>query len=127
MLERERALAEEKAAKQRQESLQSAAKLAPWAKKTQAGMNMNSDHSGSAGMMGGGGGFHHQTTQQDDNSLSLAEIQRLEEERERERKIQKEIEEQQMREQRMKQEQEELLRRQQVSMLSKFLNNNSAP
>ena len=34
MLERERAVAEEKAAKQRQESLQSAAKLAPWAKKT---------------------------------------------------------------------------------------------
>merc|ERR1712038_134346 len=34
MLEHERALAEEKAAKQRQESLQSAAKLAPWAKKS---------------------------------------------------------------------------------------------
>merc|ERR1712173_368649 len=77
MLERERALAEEKAAKQRQESLQSAAKLAPWAKKTQTGMNVNNEHSG--GMMGGG--FHHQTSQ-DESNLSLAEIQRLEEERE---------------------------------------------
>ena len=103
MLERERALAEEKAAKQRQESLQSAAKLAPWAKKTRT--NVNNDQSGVT--------FHHQTSQ-DDKSLSLAEIQRLEEERERERKIQKEMEEQQMRELRMKQEQEEQMRRQQV-------------
>ena len=109
MLERERALAEEKAAKQRQESLQSAAKLAPWAKKTQTGMNVNNDHSG--GMMSSV--FHHQTSQ-DESNLSLAEIQRLEEERERERKIQKEMEEQQMRELRIKQEQEEQLRRQQV-------------
>ena len=44
----------------------------------------------------------------------MAEIQRFEEERERERKIQKEMEEQQMRELRMKQEQEEQMRRQQV-------------
>ena len=111
MLERERALAEEKAAKQRQESLQSAAKLAPWAKKT--GTNVNNDQSGVT--------FHHQTSQED-KSLSLAEIQRLEEERERERKIQKEMEEQQMRELRMKQEQEEQMRRQQVI---DFLNSES--
>ena len=108
MLERERAVAEEKAAKQRQESLQSAAKLAPWAKKTGGTINPHER------------GIHSSSSDTDqyhigdDASLSLAEIQRLEEERERERKIQKEIEDQQLREQRMKQEQEEQLRRQQV-------------
>ena len=111
MLERERAVAEEKAAKQRQESLQSAAKLAPWAKKTGGTVNPHER------------GFHSSSSDTDqyhigdDASLSLAEIQKLEEERERERKIQKEIEDQQLREQRMKQEQEEQLRRQQVCIM----------
>ena len=107
MLERERALAEEKATKQRQESLQSAAKLAPWAKKSGAhGTNINEQGIHPSGL---GSNTYHIP---EENSLSLAEIQRLEEERERERKIQKEIEDQQLREQRMKQEQEEIRRNQ---------------
>ena len=109
MLERERALAEEKAAKQRQESLQSAAKLAPWAKKSGVhGANV-SEHGIHPSGMGSG---TYQTPEE--NSLSLAEIQRLEEERERERKLQKDIEDQQLREMRIKQEQEEQIRRNQV-------------
>ena len=106
MLERERALAEEKAAKQRQESIQSASKLAPWAKKTAAsseGLNESNIHSLTSAHSHG------------EANLTLAEIQRLEQEREREQKMQREIEEHQMREQRIKQEAEEQLRRQQVN------------
>ena len=112
MLERERALAEEKAAKQRQESLQSASKLAPWAKKpgTQATcINEQGLHDALIGSA--------TSHSPEEANLSLAEIQRLEEERERERKIQKEFEDQQLREQRLKQEQEDQLRRQQVTIM----------
>ena len=110
MIEREKALAEEKAAKSRLESLQSASKLAPWAKKPTANsINEQGPHSSLLGSTRSNDA--HET-----NNLSLAEIQRLEEERERERKIQKEIEDQQLREQRLKQEQEDQIRRQQVSL-----------
>ena len=118
MLERERAVAEEKAAKQRQESLQSAAKLAPWAKKTGPQIpNVNEHGMHPSGISSG------KYQPQEENSLSLAEIQRLEEERERERKLQKEIEEQQLREQRIKQDQEEQMRRQQVFKMEHLMSN----
>ena len=107
MLERERALTEEKAAKQRQESLQSAVKLAPWAKKSGGhSTNINEQGIHHSGMTSN---TYHTP---EENSLSLAEIQRMEEERERERKIQKEIEDQQLREHRMQHEQEETRRNQ---------------
>lgn len=112
MLERERALAEEKAAKQRQESYQSASKLAPWAKKTGT-QNTCINEQGLHAPVIGSSTSHSP----EEANLSLAEIQRLEEEREREMKMQKEIEEQHLREQRLKQEQEEQMRRHQVSII----------
>ena len=115
MLEREQATLQLAAAeKQRAEAAQSAARLAPWAKKAQAEVGagvvaVNGGHAMTSGAPGGG-----------DSGLSLAEIQKLEEERERELQIQREIEEQQMREIRRREE-EENSKRQQVHHENIFL------
>ena len=125
MLEREQATLQLAAAeKQRAEAAQSAARLAPWAKKAQAEVGagivaVNGGHAMTSGTPGGG-----------DSGLSLAEIQKLEEERERELLIQREIEEQQMREIRRREE-EENSKRQQVtpwkytSVLPRLQSNNA--
>ena len=108
MLEREQAAQQMAAAeKQRAEAAQSAARLAPWAKKAQVdaaspAVTVNGGHAATSGAPGGG-----------ESGLSLAEIQKLEEERERELQLQREIEEQQMREIRRREE-EENSKRQQV-------------
>ena len=115
MLEREQAAAQMAAAaaaeKQRSEAAQSAAKLAPWAKKAQAETSLN----GGPGSGGAQGGSDH------DRGLSMAEIQKLEEERERELQIQREIEEQQLREIRRREE-EENAKKQQVKLFEKYSN-----
>jgi hypothetical protein len=82
--EQQRKLLEEKEAQARQQQV----KLAPWAKKS-----------------------HHESGNRD---LSLAEIQRLEEEREREARIRRELEEQELRE---RQEAEAQQMRRQVKKL----------
>ena len=100
-MEREQAAKDAATERQRQEAIQSASRLAPWAKKAQ---NNALAHPPS------NGGGHE--------GLSLAEIQKMEEERERELQMLREIEEQTMRELRSKQEEEE--RRNQVVIISYF-------
>ena len=89
-LEREQAIKDAAAEKQRQEAIQSASRLAPWAKKGQSNPAV-----------------YNTPNEVDHDGMSLAEIQKMEEERERELQMQREIEEQRMREIRAKQEEEE--------------------
>ena len=99
MLEREQAAQQAAAEKQRQEAIQSASRLAPWAKKSQELQECS---------VNGGSVPGSEST-----GLSLSEIQKMEEEREREMRTQREFQEQQMREIRRKEE-EESAKRQQV-------------
>ena len=119
MLERENAAlaAAEKARQeaQRAEAIVSASKLAPWAKKAQEDRAGGASGHGGVGARGGSRHGSGNGGRPGDAGLSLAEIQKLEEERERELRIQREIEEEQMREIRRREE-EEYAKRQQVIM-----------